>query len=209
MSQADSNPSYFDPSYFELVGNQRAQRELKPDPVPEALIEKILEAGTHAPSAMNSQPWRFVVVQDAAVRREIADGARAAWEGFARDISGDQTAPGFKAVDRWAMSGLAEAPVIIVLCGDTQALPLEQMGSSIFPAAQNILLAANALGLGSLMSNLPIYAPNGTFARTLGLPDHIVPLATLPIGYPARKLGRPRRKPIAEVTSRDRFEAPW
>ena len=204
MSQADSNPSY-----FELVGNQRAQRELKPDPVPEALIAKILEAGTHAPSAMNSQPWRFVVVQDAAVRREIADGARAAWEGFARDISGDQTAPGFKAVDRWAMSGLAEAPVIIVLCGDTRALPLEQMGSSIFPAAQNILLAANALGLGSLMSNLPIYAPNGTFARTLGLPDHIVPLATLPIGYPARKLGRPRRKPIGEVTSRDRFAAPW
>ena len=204
MSQADSNPSY-----FELVGNQRAQRELKPDPVPEALIEKILEAGTHAPSAMNSQPWRFVVVQDAAVRREIADGTRAAWEGFARDISGDQTAPGFKAVDRWAMSGLAEAPVIIVLCGDTQALPLEQMGSSIFPAAQNILLAANALGLGSLMSNLPIFAPNGTFAKTLGLPDHIVPLATLPIGYPARKLGRPRRKPIGEVTSRDRFEAPW
>ncbi len=197
------------PPYFELVGNQRAQRELMPDPVPEELIEKILEAGTHAPSAMNSQPWRFVVVQDASVRREIADGARAAWEGFARDMTKDQTAPGFKAVDQWAMSGLAVAPVIIVLCGDTRVLPLEQMGSSIFPAAQNILLAANALGLGSLMSNLPIFAPNGTLAKALGLPEHVVPLATLPIGYPARKLGRPRRKPIGEVTSRDRFEAPW
>ncbi len=59
------------------------------------------------------------------------------------------------------------------------------------------------------MSNLPIHAPNGTFAGTLGLPDHIVPLAARPVGYPARKLGRPRRKPIGEVTSRDRFEAPW
>ena len=204
MSETDATRHY-----FELVSNQRAQRELEPRPVPEALIEKILVAATHAPSAMNSQPWRFIVVQDASVRREIAAGARAAWEGFARGMSKDQSAPGFKDVDRWAMSGLELAPVIIVLCGDTQVLPLAQMGSSIYPAAQNILLAANALGLGSLMSNLPIFAPDGAFAKTLGLPDHIVPLATLPIGYPARKLGRPRRRPIGEVTSRDRFGAAW
>ena len=196
-------------AYFDLVLNQRAERDLKPDPVPKALIEKILEAGTHAPSAMNSQPWRFIVIQDPAVRKEVADGARAAWVGFARDMTKDTTAPGFKSVDRWAMSGLAEAPVIIVLCGDTSVLPLEQMGSSIFPAAQNILLAANALGLASLMSNLPLYAPNGSFAKALGLPDHIVPLATLPIGYPAKKLGKPRRKPIGKVTSRDRFGVEW
>ncbi|MBW2400290.1 MAG: nitroreductase family protein [Deltaproteobacteria bacterium] len=204
MSETDSAANYFD-----LVCNQRAQRDLKPDPVPQAIIEKILEAGTHAPSAGNCQPWRFVVVQDPAVRRKISDGARAAWEGFARDMTKDTSAPGFKSVDQWAMGGLAEVPVIIVLCGDTQVLPLEQMGSSIFPAAQNILLAANALGLASLMSNLPLYAPNGTLAKVLGLPDHIVPLATLPIGYPASKLGKPRRKPITEVTSRDRFGAEW
>ena len=203
------NDSVSPATFFELVDRQRAQRELKTDPVPEDLIERILVAGTHAPSAMNSQPWRFVVVQDKIVRQQIADGARAAWEGFARDMSDDQTAPGFRAVDQWAMTGLAQAPVIIVLCGDTEVLPLEQMGSSIFPAAQNILLAANALGLGSLMSNLPIFAPGGTFAKVLGLPEHIIPLATLPIGYPARKLGHPRRKPLAEVARRDRFETPW
>ena len=203
------NDSVSPATFFELVDRQRAQRELKTDPVPEDLIERILVAGTHAPSAMNSQPWRFVVVQDKIVRQQIADGARAAWEGFARDMSDDQTAPGFRAVEQWAMTGLAQAPVIIVLCGDTEVLPLEQMGSSIFPAAQNILLAANALGLGSLMSNLPIFAPGGTFAKVLGLPEHIIPLATLPIGYPARKLGHPRRKPLAEVARRDRFETPW
>mgnify|MGYP001822851760 FL=1 len=195
--------------FFDVVMRQRATRELLPDPVPEALIERVLEAGTHAPSAMNGQPWHFVVVQDAATRQKIADGARAAWLGFARDRSSDQQAPGFKAVDRWAMGGLAQAPVIIVLCGDTGRLPLEQMGSSIFPAAQNILLAANALGLGSLMSNLPLFAPDGAFAEALDLPEHIVPLATLPIGYPAKKLGRPRRRPVAEVTSRDRYGNTW
>ena len=198
-----------DPGFFEIVRSQRAHRALRPDPVPEAWIEQILEAGTHAPSAKNCQPWRFVVVQDPEIRWQIGDGARAAWEGFAKATHADQTDPMFLAVDRWATGGLAEAPVIIVLCGDTQILPLEQMGSSIYPAAQNILLAAAALGLGSLMSSLPLYAPNGAFARLLGLPDHIVPLATLPIGWPLLPLGRPRRRPIAELTSRERFDQPW
>lgn len=200
-----------EPGYFEVACNQRAHRALLPDPVPEALIEKILEAGTHAPSAKNCQPWRFVVVQDPKIRKQIGDGARTAWLAFARATTPteDQAASDFKNVDRWAMGGLAEAPVIIVLCGDTKVLPLDQMGSSIYPAAQNILLAAAALGLGSLMSSLPLYAPDGAFAKTLGLPDHIVPLATLPIGYPTRKLGAPRRRPIAELTSRDRFGNAW
>lgn len=200
-----------DPGYFEVVRQQRAHRALLPDPVPEALIEQILEAGTHAPSAKNCQPWRFVVVQDATLRKQIGEGARAAWLAFARATTPveDQADPSFRDVDRWAMGGLAEAPVIIVLCGDTNVLPLDQMGSSIYPAAQNILLAAAALGLGSLMSSLPLYAPDGAFAKLLGLPGHIVPLATLPIGYPARKLGRPRRRPIAELTSRDRFGNAW
>ncbi len=204
MSDASSDMSFFD-----VACSQRAYRALRPDPVPEPIIEKILEAGTHAPSAGNCQPWRFVVVQDEEVRRQIGEGAQAAWEGFARDLSGDKSTPMFKAVDRWATGGLAEAPVIIVLCGDTSVLPFDQMGSSIFPAAQNILLAAAALGLGSLMSNLPLFAPDGTLAKTLGLPEHVVPLATLPIGYPEKKLGRPRRKPIGEVANRDRFGAPW
>lgn len=198
-----------EPGFFEVVCNQRAHRALLPEPVPEALIERILEAGTHAPSAKNTQPWRFVVVQDPALRAQIGACARAAWEGFARATHDDFSDPIFQDVDRWAMGGLAEAPVIIVLCGDTQVLPLEQMGSSIYPAAQNILLAAAALGLGSLMSSLPLYAPDGAFAKLLGLPAHIVPLATLPIGHPARKLGRPRRRPIAELTSRDRFGNRW
>ena len=198
-----------DPSYFDVVCNQRAHRALRSDPIPEAMIEKILEAGTHAPSARNLQPWRFLVIQDPDIRRQIAEGTRAAWEGFARATTEDQTKVSFKEVDTWAMGGLGDAPVIIVLCGDTNVLPLDEMGSSIYLAAQNILLAAAALGLGSLMSSLPIYAPDGAFAKILELPDHIVALATLPIGYPARKLGRPRRRPIQEITSRDRFGAAW
>jgi nitroreductase len=198
-----------DRSYFDVARSQRAYRELLPDPVPQELIEQILETATFAPSARNLQPWHFVVVQDAGIREEIAAAARAAWETFARATTKDQTTATFKAVDRWAMGGLGQAPVIIVLCADVSKMPLEQMGSSIYPAAQNVLLAASALGLGSLMSNLPLFAPDGSLSETLGLPEHLVPQATLPIGYPARKLGPPRRDPFSSHTSRDRFGIPW
>ena len=197
------------PALFDVVLNQRAYRELRPDPVPEALIEQVLRAGTHAPSAMNKQPWHFVVVQEAERRRQIAEGAAAAWVAYAADPAQDREDPLFLEAERWATQGLASAPVILVVCGDTTVMPLEEMGSSIFPAAQNILLAASALGLGSLMASLPIYAPDGAFARVLELPGHVVPLATLPVGYPVHPLGRPRRKAIQTKTSRDRFGQPW
>ena len=194
---------------FDVASRQRAHRELLPDPVPEAMIEQILEMATYAPSARNLQPWHFVVVQDPDVRKAIAAAARSAWENFARASTSDQTGATFKAVDRWAMGGLADAPVIIVLCADTRTMPIDQMGSSIFPAAQNILLAATALGLGSLMSNLPLFAPDHPMSEILGLPEHMVPQATLPIGYPARKLGPPGREPFQAHASRDRFGTPW
>ncbi len=203
------SPAPADPSFFEVALNQRAHRELRPDPVPEALIEQILKTGTHAPSAVNKQPWHFVVVQDAEVRRKISEGTSEAWHAYAKAQIQDPNDPLFKEAERWATQGLGQAPVIIVVCGDTRVMPFEEMGSSIFPAAQNILLAASALGLGSLMASLPIYAPDGAFAQALNLPEHIVPLATLPIGYPVQKLGKPRRKPIETLTSRDRFGESW
>jgi nitroreductase len=203
------NASHNDPSFFEVALSQRAYRNLKSDPVPDDLIEKILKAGTHAPSAVNKQPWHFVVVQDTDVRQKISQGTSEAWHAYAKTQAQDPNDPLFKAAERWATEGLTHAPVIIVVCGDTQVMPFEEMGSSIFPAAQNILLAASALGLGSLMASLPIFAPDGAFARALELPDHIMPLATLPIGYPVKTLGKPRRRPVAEVASRDRFGQTW
>ena len=168
-----------------------------------------MKVGTHAPSAVNKQPWHFVVVQDTEVRRKISEGTAEAWHAYARAQVQDPNDPLYKEAERWVTQGLGQAPVIIVVCGDTRVMPFEELGSSIFPAAQNILLAASALGLGSLMASLPIYAPDGAFAQALNLPEHIVPLATLPIGYPVQKLGKPRRKPIETLTSRDRFGESW
>lgn len=191
--------------FFEVVDGQRAHRELRADPVPDELIERVLEAAVHAPSAENRQPWVFVVVRDEQIRLRIAELTAKIWQGGARDFSKPNTTQRlFDEVDRWATGGLAGAPVHIVVCGDTTRCPEMMLPSSIYPATQNLLLAARALGLGSLMSTLSMVT-GAPFKDLLGLPDHVVPMALVPIGYPARSLGPPRRTPAAEMTHHDRW----
>jgi nitroreductase len=195
--------------FFDVVLSQRAHRALRPDPVPDDLIEQVLEAAVHAPSAENRQPWAFVVVRDPAQREAIASLTAATWEGGAREHLRPNLAPGLMDdVDRWATGGLAAAPVHVVVGGDTSLAPEMLLPSSVYPAVQNLLLAALAVGLGSLMSTLSI-ASGPAFRRLLGLPDHIVPLALVPLGYPARPLGPPRREPFAGRTYRDRWGQAW
>lgn len=197
------------PDLFEVALNQRAHRELLADPVPEEDIERILAAAVCAPNAQNVQPWEFVVVTDRQVLAAVAEATKKAWEGFARDfVEGVVDDAQFNGTDRWATGGLAEVPVLVVVCVDTSKMPLEMAGSSVFPAAQNILLAAGALGYGSLMANLPTYAGE-EFRTALGLPEHIEAVATIPIGRPARALGPPRRDPFTAHTHRDRYSTPW
>jgi len=184
------------PEFFDIVLNQRAYRQLKPDPVPDDVILRVLEAATHAPSEENHQPWEFVVVRDEATRREIGRVTQGIWEAFGREYARGQLTPKFfQAVDSWATGGLAAAPVQVVVCGNTERTPEPQLPSSIFPAVQNLLLAAVALGLGSLMSTLSV-TDRAAFAPVLGLPDHIVPMALVPLGWPVRPLGPARREPV-------------
>ena len=111
-------------------------------------------------------------------------------------------------VHRGAEGGVAAAPILVVVCGDTR-LGLEvTLSASIFPAIQNLLLAATALGLGSALTTLPVAF--GTELRTaLTLPDPVHPLAVVPLGWPVRSLGPPRRQPVAEKVHRDHYGAGW
>ena len=185
------------PELLEVMLRQRAYRELLPDHVPDEVIERVLEAATHAPSAENCQPWEFVVVRDPATREEIGRLTQLVWEGGGREHSRELPPRFFDAVDRWATGGLAAAPVHVVVCGNTSRCPEALLGSSIFPAVQNLLLAAIAVGLGSLMSTLSV-VDRGPLALVLGLPDHVVPMALVPLGQPARRLERGRREPVAD-----------
>jgi nitroreductase len=197
------------PGFFEVALSQRAHRSLLSDPVGDELIEEILAAATHAPSAENRQPWVFVVVRDTGRRQRIAALVRELWASGIGEMARERSSQRLHAdVDRWATSGLADAPVLIVVCGDTSAAEEFLLPSSIFPAVQNLLLAAQALGLGSLLSTLPIVGGD-RLREIVELPASIVPMAVIPIGHPARRLTPPKRISFRAKTFRDRYGQPW
>jgi nitroreductase len=107
-------------------------------------------------------------------------------------------------VDEGAMGGIAAAPVLVVVCGDARLAFPQSIPSSVFPAVQNLLLAAHALGLGSTLTTLPALAGDG-LASLLGLPPEVVPVAVVPLGHLPAPLGPPRRRPLTEKAHLDRY----
>jgi nitroreductase len=221
---------------FEAMHTARAVRRFKPDPVPEALITRILDAAIRAPSAGNAQNWAFVVVRDAEQRRKLgaiyrkaSDIASAMYAARGRPphLSEEQ----FR---RLMTSGsflwdhMAEAPVILVPCQTQPRLPspdtlppdirarfadeqryVERIrGSSIYPAVQNVILACRALGLGTTITTNHIRCEDEVKA-VLGVPDDVATFALMPIGYPLDKFGPVARRPVSEVTHADTWAQPW
>src|SRR5437762_7466055 len=141
---------------FEIMQTTRSMRRLKPDPVPAALIRKVLEAGVCAPSGGNMQRWRFLVVRDPEIKKTIGAYYKRAWDevvspryragGAAPGTSGERFS-GMLDAAQYLADHSHEAPVWIVPCMEG-ANPSRTAGSSIYPAVQNMLLAARALGLG-------------------------------------------------------------
>jgi nitroreductase len=188
-----------------VVRAQRACRAFAPDDVDDDIVLEVLRAATFAPSAENRQPWEFVVVRDPDARQVIGDVTARAWAGGGRAYSESRLAPELLAdVDAGATGGIAAAPVLVVVCGDHQRGNANAMASSIFPAVQNLMLAAGALGLGSALTTMPT-AMRAELAALLGLPEHVVPMAVIPLGRPAKPLGPPRRDPVEQHVHHDRY----
>jgi len=194
---------------FAVVTRQRACRAFSDEPVDDDTIARLLTAATFAPSAENRQPWEFVVVRDATTRAALGDLTRRAWESYGRGFSEGRLTPEMLAeVDRGATGGVAGAPVNVVVCADLQRGLEATVASSIFPAVQNLLLAAGALGLGSALTTIAT-GYRAELQSLLDLPEHVHPVAVVPLGYPARPLGVPRREPFASHTHRDRYGTAW
>ncbi len=211
-----------DPGLFEVMYSLRAMRRLKPDPVPDALVWKIIEAGTMAPSGGNSQPWRFLVVQDPEIKRFIQERYKRAWDLYLqanlKAASEATTPPAPDALERRmrlvrAATHLAEhlheAPVLLLACMTERELTVVQeelrarspagLYASIFPAVQNMLLACRALGLGATLTTLHLLFEDEIKQR-LGIPPSVETAALLPIGYPEGKFGPTSREPAENVT---------
>jgi len=197
---------------FEIVRTTRSMRRLKPDPVPNELIRKIIEAGTCAPSGGNMQRWRFLVIRDAEIKRTVGAYYKRAWdEQVAPRYRSGEPAPGMsrerflRLLDaaEYLAAHIHEAPVWIVPCleGGT---PTRTSGSSIYPAVQNMLLAARALGLGATLTTLYLQFEKEAEAA-FGLPPGVHSYALLPVGYPIGRFGPVRRIALTDVV----FENRW
>ena len=197
------------PDFFDVVLNQRACRRFTDEEVGDERLRRVLEAATHAPSAENRQPWVFVVVRDAARRAAIGDLTRHAWEHGGREHSEGRLSPSLmKDVDAGAVGGVAAAPVLVVVGGDTRLGDRRALQASVFPAVQNLLLAANAVGLGSALTTLPTVFGE-ELAAVVGLPAEVAALAVVPLGHPAGRLAPPKRRPLSEKAHRDVYGTPW
>jgi nitroreductase len=190
-------------------------RRLKPDPVPRELIMAIIEAATMSPSNSNRQPWIFVVVTEAATKQFVADYYKRAWETHyltpeKRHVMATQPdSPEGKNLRsaNYLANHLGEAPVLVFACVKRYRDACragQPMVGSIYPAVQNLCLAARAYGLGSSITGL-----HSTFAaeidERLGIPSSYSNEVLIPIGYPKGQWGRPVRKAAVDVMFFERW----
>ena len=181
----------------ELFRHQRAIRSFTDRDVPDELVRRVLTAAIHGPSGSNTQPWHFIVIRDPAVKRAISDAyeeARAA------------AYPGRTPAAAGPRQPLSAAPVLIVACVDTPASGQAgfQTGASIYPSVQNLMLAARALGLGTVLTTLH-RRRKARIHEILGIPDNVESAAIIPLGWPDREYGPNRRPPLEQFVMRDRW----
>lgn len=193
-------------SLGETMFTQRAIRRFRPEPIPDADLHDILEAAIRAPNGGNTQPWHFLVIKDPDLRSKFAELYHEAWWAKRRDqgIMGPQDLPPGKNSMRSAMrlaDQIGQAPVIVLLCATAQgAGPM----ASVIPAAQNLLLAATAFGIGGTITTLHADVEERVH-KLLGIPDSAQVVYCLPLGYPRGTFGPVQRKPLSEVCSYDRW----
>jgi nitroreductase len=218
---------------FEAMYTARAMRWLKPDPIPDAMIEQILEAATQAPNAGNRQNWLFMVVRDPAQRGRIGEIYRrvSAWVLQRYQHQGRPANQPESEYQRMMHGGMhlyeqmGNAPVLLIPCLRITPfeLPAEipeeirsamrdaapwTAGASIYPAVQNIILACRALGLGTVLTTNHTIAEE-EIKQVLNLPREFRTFALMPIGYPERNFGPVKRRPVAEVAMLDHYGTPW
>ena len=193
---------------FDAIDTQRGIRYLRPDPVPDYLITRLLQAAIKAPSGGVRQGWGFIVIRDQETRRKIGELYRT---GSRFEIRPDMTAQERRvyAAAQHLEDHMEDVPVFILAC--IQADPGSiNSGSSIYPAVQNILLAARGLGLGSVLTTRQMRFEQ-EIKQLLGIPEDVVTAALLPIGFPAEgsRYGPTRRRPLEEVAFSDRWGKSW
>jgi nitroreductase len=204
------------------IATTRAIRRYRPDPIPEDDLAAILWHATRAPSGSNRQPARFLVLRDGPAATEakalLGRAFRSGWgtkradHGFDRGSGADPASPKARAaramqafVDRFE-----QTPVVVLACIERWRAPDISEGASVYPACQNLLLAARASGYGGVISMWHAFVED-ELRRVLRIPDGAVIAATVTLGVPEGRHGPVRRLPLRTVVFDDRWgaEAGW
>lgn len=186
---------------LDAIYTTRAIRKFSTEPVPMETIARVLEAATQAPSGVNSQPWRFLVVDDAEKKERIAEFYRDSY--FGRRVGWDLDEKTSSSV--YLANRFGEAPLLVLACGpdyrrntSPDALTMS-VPAAVYPAVQNLLLAARCFGLGGVLTiNHEPFVPQ--LRELLGIPDRFYVYAVIPMGFAAERHGKKTRKPVNEVS---------
>jgi nitroreductase len=212
---------------YDAMQNLRAVRRLKPDPIPDDVLARVLQAAAWAPSGGNQQPWRVVVVTDPDIKQSLADLYKPEWVKYVGNYQ--QRLEGMPEQERAALQRnlaagdyladhLQAAPVLLLFCFDPRRMAITDMkldrisvigGGSIYLAVENLMLACVAEGLGCVLTTLHCHR-EPEIRELLGIPDPWGTAGLIPLGYPiGRGHGPVNRRPPSELAFRDRFGATW
>ena len=189
----------------------RAMRRLKPDPVPDEMLMELLDAANQGPTGSNKQNARWIVVRDQGQKEKLAALNRKAVDSYIGNPGA--AAPDMRGTVKaviWQRDHFQEIPVLLIPCLEFENRPEDSWragsgsGGSIWPAVQNLLLTARALGLGAAITTLGL-SDRPAAKAVLGLPDLVEPFAIIPVGYPSGKFGPVTRRPLAEIVHYDRW----
>ena len=195
---------------FDAISTQRAIRRFSPEPVPEDSLRRVLDAAIRAPSGGNNQPWSFVVITDPDVKMQVGRIYKQGWDEvglsrFAKDP--DPSRARVYGSAGYLAEHMGEAPVLLLACIQSRAASGSlTTGASIYPAVQNLMLAARGLGLGTVITTVH-KRREAEVKQLVGIPDDVETAALIPMGFPEEgtRFGPTSRKPVEQVAFRDRW----
>jgi nitroreductase len=214
---------------YDVMRSTFSARQFTDDPLPDAVLVKILDHARFAPSGGNRQGWRVIVVRDRASKDALAALSAPAAKRYAAQVAAGESP--WNTIDKTSVSAdtiertepparltdsMRQAPVVLVVCVDLKVVAsidqdLDRVGvisgASVYPFAWNILLAARHEGFGGTITTLAV-AQEPKIQALLGLPPHVAVAAVMPMGRPAQRLTRLKRKPVEEFAVKERWGGP-
>lgn len=212
---------------YEAMRTLRAVRKLRPDPIPDDVLRRVLEAASWAPTGGNRQPWRIVLVKNRANKQRLGEMYSERWSNYVKHYRGaipaDASPEDRRRTERTLAAGdymaahFADTPVIAIFCFNPKNMAITDAkqnrpsvvgGGSVYTAVENLLLACRAEGLGCVLTTL--LCENEPEVRAmLAIPDPWYTAAAIPIGYPVgRGHGPVVRRPIEQLTYVDAWGKP-